>query len=184
MPDAKEFASNLQKFHDFSVFPHINRSLIDKLDSLVEKDIPFIVSEADVVSSNALSGLSSKPERQLEVKDVPVVTEEEKTKGNTPKKVKGSVFRVLGRMITFLIFLASSVEGVYYLSYGSPAYSLSELQSGYTELLSSAPQLPEVTEMIKSKLTSLIAKDKIEEMESRTSVENPSDTDDGKDSEL
>ena len=194
MPDAKEFASNLQKFHDFSVFPPINRSLIDKLDSLVEKDIPLIVSEADVVSSNALSGLSNKPEQQLESKnlDAPVITEkEEKTKGTTPKKVKGSVFGLLGRMFTFLICLAFSVEGVYYLSYGSPAYSLSELQSGYTELLSSAPQLPEVTEMIKSKLQSALSSDvpatskgKIEEMESRTSVDNPSDADDGNDSEL
>lgn len=194
MPDAKEFASNLQKFHDFSIFPPINRSLIDKLDSLVEKDIPLIVSEADVVSSNALSGLSSQPEQQLEVKDAPAVTEEEKTKGNTSKKAKGSVFGVLGGMLAFLIFLVLSVEGVYYFSYGSPAYSLSELQSGYTELLSSAPQIPEVTEMIKSKLqralssdvhaTSLNGKDKIEEMESRTSVDNPSDADDGKDSEL
>jgi hypothetical protein len=48
--------------------------------------------------------------------------------------------------------------------------------------------------MIKSKLqsalssdvpaTSLTAKGKIEEMESRTSVDNPSDGDDGNDSEL
>jgi GTPase SAR1 family protein len=134
MPCPKEFASNLKKFHDFSVFPPINGSLIDRLDSLIEKDIPEIVNEADVVSSDSQTG---RDENKFELpssgkKDV--MEEQEETKVGAAKKAGSKYFGVLCRIITFLLILVLTVQGIYYLSFRKPAYSLPELTSGYREL--------------------------------------------------
>ena len=59
MPDSEEFARCLKNFPDFSVFPPTDRALISRLDSLIEKDIPAIVSEADVVASEVRMGKRS-----------------------------------------------------------------------------------------------------------------------------
>lgn len=146
MPDAKEFAANLNKFHDFSVFPPINRSLIERLDSLVEKDIPEIVSQADDVSSDYLTTrVEEKIEQKVEVavaKEVPTIVEVDEA-----KKVDTYVLGVLGRIITILLLLVVSIQGVYYASFGKPAYSLPELKSGYSELFNSAKNNPKVSEI-------------------------------------
>ena len=47
MPDPMEFAQCLKNFADFSVFPPIDRGLIQRLDSLISNDIPNIVRDAD-----------------------------------------------------------------------------------------------------------------------------------------
>ena len=49
MPDPMEFAQCLKNFADFSVFPPIDRGLIQRLDSLISNDIPNIVRDADDV---------------------------------------------------------------------------------------------------------------------------------------
>eukprot|EP00984_Skeletonema_dohrnii_P007989 scaffold2944_cov155-Skeletonema_dohrnii-CCMP3373.AAC.6 len=155
MPDAKEFAANLNKFHDFSVFPPINRSLIKKLDSLVEKDIPEIVSQADVVSSDALmSQVDEKIEQPRAKKEVAVV-KEATAAVKKAKNADANVLGVLGRIITFLLLLVVSVEAVYYISFGNPAYSLPELKSGYSKLFDTAKNNQKVSE-IKSQITSKI----------------------------
>jgi len=56
MPDPQEFAQCLKKFPDFSVFPSIDKALISKLDSLIEKDIPNIVHAAAKIASNVRLG--------------------------------------------------------------------------------------------------------------------------------
>ena len=148
MPDAKEFAANLNKFHDFGVFPPINRSLIERLDSLVERDIPEIVSQADDVSSNALkSRADEKIEQPSTKKDVAVVKEATSSTMDKAKKVEVNVVGVLGRIITILLLLVISIEGVYYVSFGKPAYSLPELKSGYNKLFDSAKNNPTVSEI-------------------------------------
>jgi len=155
MPDAKEFAANLNKFHDFSVFPPINRSLIKKLDSLVEKDIPEIVSQADVVSSETLMSQVDEKIEQPSAKEEVAVVKETTAAVEKPKKADANVLRVLGRIITFLLLLVVSVEAVYYISFGNPAYSLPELKSGYSKLFDTAKNNPKVSE-IKSQITSKI----------------------------
>ena len=141
MPDAKEFAENLQKFHDFSVFPPINRSLIEKLDSLIEKDIPEIVSQADEVSSDMLMNQDEEtPEQQEKV-------EEKSTDVDASKAADGNVLKMLGHFIIAIILLIMSVEGIYYASFGKPAYSLPELKSGYIQLFDSAKNNPKVSEI-------------------------------------
>jgi len=155
MPDAKEFAENLKKFHDFSVFPPINRPLIDSLDRLVEKDIPEIVSQAEIVSSDTqMSRVDSKIQQRSTGKGV-VVEKEVTTALDKAKKADANALGVLFRIIIFLLLLAVSVEGVYYLSFGNPAYSLPELTSGYIELFDSAKHNPKVSE-IRSQITSKI----------------------------
>uniref|UniRef100_A0A7S2PYV9 Dynamin-type G domain-containing protein n=1 Tax=Skeletonema marinoi TaxID=267567 RepID=A0A7S2PYV9_9STRA len=155
MPDAKEFAANLNKFHDFSVFPPINRSLIKKLDSLVEKDIPEIVSQADVVSSETLMSQVDEKIEQPSAKEEVEVVKEATAAVEKAKKADANVLRVLGRIITFLLLLVVSVEAVYYISFGNPAYSLPELKSGYSKLFDTAKNYPKVSE-IKSQITSKI----------------------------
>ncbi len=157
MPDAKEFAANLIKFHDFSVFPPINRSLIERLDSLVEKDIPEIVSQADDVSSDYLMNQVDEKMDQSRTKDeVAVAKEATKTmEVGRAKKVDPTVLGKFGRIITFLLLLAVSMQGVYYMSFGKPAYSLSELKIGYSELFHSAKNNPKVSE-IRSQIESKI----------------------------
>lgn len=59
MPDPEEFAQCLKNFPDFSVFPSTDRALISRLDSLVEQDIPDIVSDADIVASEVRLGRGS-----------------------------------------------------------------------------------------------------------------------------
>ncbi|KAL7545618.1 hypothetical protein ACHAWF_008974 [Thalassiosira exigua] len=56
MPDPHEFARCLNNFPDFSVFPPISNALIDRLDALIEKDIPDIVSNADKAASEVRVG--------------------------------------------------------------------------------------------------------------------------------
>ena len=155
MPDAKEFAANLNKFHDFSVFPPINRSLIKKLDSLVEKDIPEIVSQADVVSSETLMSQVDEKIEQPSAKEEVEVVKEATSAVDKATKADANVLRVLGRIITFLLLLVVSVEAVYYISFGNPAYSLPELKSGYSKLFDTAKNYPKVSE-IKSQITSKI----------------------------
>ena len=148
MPDAKDFAANLAKFHDFSVFPPINKSLIDKLDSLVEKDIPEIVSQSDTQTSR----VDGKIEQLL---FNGTIEKEERTAVDTAKKADANILGMLGRIITFILLLVVFVEGVYYLSFGKPAYSLPELKSGYNVLFDSAKNNPKVSE-IRSQITSKI----------------------------
>eukprot|EP00985_Skeletonema_marinoi_P011540 scaffold5488_cov171-Skeletonema_marinoi.AAC.2 len=155
MPDAKEFAANLNKFHDFSVFPPINRSLIKKLDSLVEKDIPEIVSQADVVSSETLMSQVDEKIEQPSAKEEVEVVKEATAAVEKAKKADANAFGVLGRIITFLLLLIVSVEAVYYISFGNPAYSLPELKSAYSKLFDTAKNNPKVSE-IKSQITSKI----------------------------
>lgn len=64
MPNPREFAQCLANFPDFSVFPPIDRDLIMRLDSLIEKDIPEIVSDADVVASEVGLGKRNVTEEQ------------------------------------------------------------------------------------------------------------------------
>jgi len=155
MPDAKEFAANLNKFHDFSVFPPINRSLIKKLDSLVEKDIPEIVSQADVVSSETLMSQVDEKIEQPSAKEEVAVVKETTAAVDKATKADANVLGVLGRIITFLLLLVVSVESVYYISFGKPAYSLPELKSAYSKLFDTAKNNPKVAE-IKSQITSKI----------------------------
>jgi len=56
MPDAAEFARCLRNFSDFSVFPSIDNELIRCLDMLIEKEIPEIINDAEVVASEARMG--------------------------------------------------------------------------------------------------------------------------------
>ncbi len=156
MPNATEFASNLSKFHDFSVFPPINRSLIDRLDSLIEKDIPEIVSQADLVSSDTqkMSRVDGKSTQRGTMEEE-VVEKEATTAVDKAKKADANVLGVLGRIITFLLLLVVSAEGVYYFSFGKPAYALPELKSGYIELFDSAKHNSKVSE-IRSQITSKI----------------------------
>ena len=58
MPSVKDFARCLENFPDFSAFPPIDVDLIKILDRLIEKDIPTIVSDADVVISDFREGRS------------------------------------------------------------------------------------------------------------------------------
>ncbi|EED91328.1 eh domain-containing protein, partial [Thalassiosira pseudonana CCMP1335] len=45
MPEPAEFAKCLDTFSDFSVFPPIDNTLIDRLNRLIEEDIPEIVND-------------------------------------------------------------------------------------------------------------------------------------------
>ena len=80
MPNSEEFAKCLQNFPDFSVFPSTDLALISRLDSLIEKDIPNIVSEADNVADDVRMGKRStateEKEENAEKKEDPVAVEE------------------------------------------------------------------------------------------------------------
>ena len=67
MPDPKEFAQCLKNFPDFSVFPSINSALISRLDSLIEKDIPEIVSDAEIVASEVRLGQRGMIHEQVKI---------------------------------------------------------------------------------------------------------------------
>lgn len=56
MPEPAEFAKCLDTFSDFSVFPPIDNTLIDRLNRLIEEDIPEIVNDADIVASEVRMG--------------------------------------------------------------------------------------------------------------------------------
>ena len=122
--------------------------MIDKLDSLVEKDIPEIVSQSDTQTSR----VDGKIEQLL---FNGTIEKEERTAVDTAKKADANILGMLGRIITFILLLVVFVEGVYYLSFGKPAYSLPELKSGYNVLFDSAKNNPKVSE-IRSQITSKI----------------------------
>ena len=73
MPDSQEFVKYLKNFPDFSVFPQIDKALIDSLDKLIEKDIPNIVMEAENVENEVRLG---KRSAATEEKHEEVVNEE------------------------------------------------------------------------------------------------------------
>lgn len=121
MPDPKEFARCLNSFPDFGVFPPINKRLIRRLGSLIEDDIPEIVTDADVGKKDAATtgrGLFSVQKPR--------------------KKSKGAagILGAVGRIITFCLLLLSVAEGIYYWSYSRPAHSLLELHDGCMVLVS------------------------------------------------
>ena len=93
MPDPHEFAKCLKNFPDFSVFPPTDKALIRRLDSLIEKDIPKIVSEADVVARDVKLGKTSS---EIEEKEgVDEAQPEEVTHEEVVVEEKSEVRRIL-----------------------------------------------------------------------------------------
>lgn len=93
MPDAGEFGQCLSNFPDFSVFPGIDKALISRLDSLIEKEIPEIVSDADIAASEMNIGQKKTVvEKQQEVTTQPPSAEEviDRDEASVPKKAKVS----------------------------------------------------------------------------------------------
>ena len=70
MPDPKEFGQCLENFPDFSVFPHADKALIRRLDSLIEKGIPDIVRDAETVANIARLGSRNETEKQCMEKSI------------------------------------------------------------------------------------------------------------------
>ncbi|KAL3796065.1 hypothetical protein ACHAW5_007848 [Stephanodiscus triporus] len=149
MPDPEEFARCLKNFPDFGVFPPTDRNLIENLDSLIERDIPNIISEADFVRMGQRV----------------VVREQEKNEPVDPVTVVGAAALppppggtargpwvvLLGKFVFFCLLTLSIAEGVHLWSFSRPAYSLIELHDGCRYLVNFALDRPEYSE-VRSKL--------------------------------
>mmetsp|Transcript_40616 Transcript_40616/g.85285 ORF Transcript_40616/g.85285 Transcript_40616/m.85285 type:complete len:610 (-) Transcript_40616:249-2078(-) len=131
MPNPKEFVKCLKHFPDFSVFPSVDRRLIRRLDLLIEKDIPKIVSEAEIIASEVRLGQKVKSGMKGDTGEDEADTE------NNPEK-EATNLGLLRNILVFaficFLFCLCFAEGAYYWTYSKPAYSLSELQEGYSKM--------------------------------------------------
>ncbi len=150
MPDPEEFARCLNNFPDFSVFPPTDRDLIEKLDLLIEVDIPNIIREADSVRlGQTVVVRGGEKHKNKSMNQGPIVVEPCDQNQNSL-----SIRGFLGKVVFFCILAISLAEGVYFLSYSSPASSLIELQGGCINLLNVVLDHPNVSE-IRSKVVTV-----------------------------
>ena len=145
MPDPQEFAKCLKNFPDFSVFPPIDRALISRLDSLIEKDIPEIVCDAEVVAREVRSGqdgvVEEKEQQQTDKTD-------SSNEQDQPRIVHPPhIMVLLGKIIITCLLLLTAAEGIYYWSYSKPAYSVFELHSGFKKMMKNAIESPKVSDV-------------------------------------
>jgi hypothetical protein len=145
MPDPQEFAKCLKNFPDFSVFPPIDRALISRLDSLIEKDIPEIVCDAEVVARDVRSGrdgvVEEKEQQQTDKTD-------SSNEQDQPRIVHPPhIMVLLGKIIITCLLLLTAAEGIYYWSYSKPAYSVFELHRGFKKMMKNAIESPKVSDV-------------------------------------
>eukprot|EP00571_Detonula_confervacea_P000662 CAMPEP_0172322696 /NCGR_PEP_ID=MMETSP1058-20130122/46632_1 /TAXON_ID=83371 /ORGANISM="Detonula confervacea, Strain CCMP 353" /LENGTH=641 /DNA_ID=CAMNT_0013038507 /DNA_START=80 /DNA_END=2005 /DNA_ORIENTATION=+ len=153
MPDPEEFARCLKNFPDFSMFPSIDRALISRLDLLIEKDIPEIVGDADIVASEVRLGRSNVVEEQERIVETDAATTvQDQSHVDEKSKNVPNAIGLLGKFAVFCFLLLSILEGVYCWSFSRPAYSLSELHDGYRKILNVAVDHHTVSE-VHSKLS-------------------------------
>lgn len=153
MPDPEEFARCLNNFPDFSVFPPTERDLIEKLDSLIEREIPNIISEADSVRLGRRVVVrergKNEPADQATIVRVQPFDQNQNTL---------SIRRLLGKVVLFCILALSLAEGVHLWLFGRPAYSLIELHDGCINLVTAVLDRPYVSE-VRRAVATLIHRD-------------------------
>jgi hypothetical protein len=152
MPDPEEFARCLNNFPDFSVFPPTDRDLIEKLDSLIEIDIPNIISEADSVrlGQKAVDGGGEEENKNESTNPAKIVQVQPCDQNQTSLSIRG----FLGKVVFFCILALSLAEGVHFWSYSRPAFSLIELQDGCINIANVALDHPKISE-IRSKVATV-----------------------------
>jgi hypothetical protein len=150
MPDPEEFARCLKNFPDFGVFPPTDRNLIENLDSLIERDIPNIISEADSVRMGGQRVFVREREKNEAVDPATIVGA---TALSPPPggAARGSWVVLLGKFVFFCILILSIAQGVHLWSFSRPAYSLIELHDGCRNLVNVALDRPEYSE-VRSKI--------------------------------
>jgi len=154
MPNSVEFVKYLKNFPDFSVFPPIDKALIDSLDKLIEKEIPNIVMEAENVENEVRLGKRSaateeKTEEIVEKEEPEAEAKAETDKtSDMDKKFELSIktFGLLGKIVIFCVLVLAALEGVHYWAYSRPALSFFELHDGYKQLFDEVSRNPKVVE--------------------------------------
>lgn len=130
MPDPQEFKACLSNFPDFSVFPSIDRDLIARLDSLIEKEIPDIVNDADIAAREVK--LESKEEETSKAETE--ATDEDEPTLNHQNVNDNNIGGMLGKLILICLLFLTAVEGIHYYSFSKPALSVDELYDGFAVL--------------------------------------------------
>lgn len=148
MPNSVEFAKYLKNFPDFSVFPQTDKDLINRLDKLIEKEIPNIVCEAENVENEVRLGKRSaateeKKEDAVEKKEPMAEVKDETEKTSDVNSI--NIFGLLGKIAVFCLLILSALEGVHYWAYS--ALSFVELHDGYKQLFDELSQHPKVSEL-------------------------------------
>ncbi len=153
MPDPGEFARCLDNFPDLGVFPPTDRDLIEKLDLLIEREIPNIISEAESVRLGRRVVVrergGNEPVDQATIVRVQSFDQNRSTLG---------IRRLLGKAVFFCILALSLAEGVHLWSFSRPAYSLIELHDGCRNLVNAELDRPYVSE-VRSKVATLFHRD-------------------------
>ncbi|KAL9188300.1 hypothetical protein ACHAXT_006678 [Thalassiosira profunda] len=153
MPDCDEFRKCLRNFPDFAVFPPIDKALICRLDQMIDKDIPEIVRDAEIVANDARLGKSrssEEPKDSNEAVPVEIEQDEEEKEVSTESAAKISssapmILGLLGKVILFCILLLSAAEGGFYCKYSSVVHSWPELRDGYQKLILAALDDPRLS---------------------------------------
>lgn len=138
MPDPKAFKECLMNFSDFAVFPPIDRALIARLDMVVEKYIPEIVRDADIIANGGIlakqrvvhepTGGDSTDSKETDEQQQPELQKETKQPPSTTLISLGNIF-------ILILCLLLAAEGAYYSAYSKLAYSPQELHDGLGKLL-------------------------------------------------